>query len=108
MQPTLEQFIVGEGLNTASVREFADRIRTELKSSTAAWWQVADILKEAEAQYTFASKEMKELIADVGFSVSKANKLVQISTSVRLKEHKSAISTVSAWTVLYRISTHQR
>lgn len=102
---TLEPFISGDGPNTVEVHEFADRIKAELETSTDAWWNVASILGEADAQYGFASEQMKALIAEINFSPSKANKLVQIAQSERLQEHKAAFSKVAAWTVLYKLTS---
>ena len=104
-QTNLEDFSNRENPNTVSVQEFADRIKSELKASTSAWWQIARILGDAETQYSFASREMKELIAEVGFSASKANKLIQVSKNERLKDHVDGFSMFSAWTVLYKLTT---
>lgn len=100
-----ERPIGDDSQNTVEIREFADRIKSELEASTSAWWKIAGILGEADAQYGFASKQMKALIADINFSASKANKLVKISQSDRLQKHEAEFSKVGAWTVLYKLTS---
>lgn len=101
----LENVIATSNPNVVSVEEFSNRIKAELTASTAAWLNISAILKEANDQYGFSSEKMKELIAEIGFTASKANKLVQISKSKRLEAHADKFSTLSAWTVLYHLTT---
>lgn len=101
----LENMIAASNPNVVSVEEFSNRIKAELTASTAAWLKISAILKEANDQYGFSSDKMKELIAEIGFTASKANKLVRISKSTRLEAHADKFSTLSAWTVLYHLTT---
>lgn len=99
----LDEFVGSD--NSIPVKEFVEKIKTQLTASSAVWWRVALLLGEAEAQYGFSSKKMKELISEINFSASKANKLIQVSKSDRLKENLSKLATVSAWTVYYKLTT---
>ncbi|WP_303828277.1 hypothetical protein [Asticcacaulis taihuensis] len=56
--------------NTVPVRQFADRIKSELAQSTTAWWTIAKIFGEADKQYGFSSKPMRELIQETNISAS--------------------------------------
>ena len=91
--------------NTEIVSFFSSRIRAELAKSTKVWWEIALILAEAETQYPFGSKEMAALVTEVGFSPSKANKLLTIAKSSRIRNNAENLPITVAWTVLYRLAT---
>ncbi|MEW2914209.1 hypothetical protein [Leisingera sp. JC11] len=102
---TLEKHFEDAAKNTEGVRAFAERIRKKLSESATAWWDIAGILEKAERQYALSSDEMQALLSEVGFTKSKASKLIQVAKSERLREHFAEFSITTAWTVLYRITS---
>lgn len=90
--------------NTESVGTFAKSIIRHLESNTSTWLEISEILARANAQFGFSSKKMKSLIFKVGFSESKANKLIKIAESDQLQKNKEAVAKVNSWTVLYELS----
>ena len=102
---TLEALITAEVQNSISVQEFADRIRAELQGENKNWQAVAQILGAVGEQFGFNSNEMKGLTTELQFGASTGKKLIQISKCNRLAEHSDKFSDITAWTVLYKITT---
>jgi hypothetical protein len=105
MKNDIEMNSAQETSNEASVAYFADKIKSEMKTATCAWRSVAELFAAASSQFSTDSDNFKQLLKATNFSRSKAYKLIAIANDDRLKMYEDMLQCVSAWTVMYEITT---
>src|SRR5437868_9450915 len=91
--------------NQKTFNDFVAIIRENVEASTRNWHAIAAAFAEAKETFGTNSDSIKALCLTTKFSISKASKLALIASNERLKAHKTELSTVHSWTVLYEITT---
>jgi ribosomal protein L3 len=91
--------------NEASVNYYADKIKSEMKTATCAWRAVAQLFASASNEFGTDSDKFKALLIATNFSRSKVAKLIAVANNERLKIYEDTLQSVSAWTVMYDITT---
>jgi len=95
--------ILHELMNTKTIAEFADYIKTRVQTSTKAWLEIAQAFADAKAMYGGESDAFRGLLKETKFGRATAYKLASISTSKRLKKYEDKLSAVHSWNTLYKI-----
>ena len=91
--------------NEAAVAYYADKIKSEVKTATGAWRNVAELFAAASNEFGTDSDKFKALVKATNFSRSKVIKLIAIANDERLKAHEAKFQRLDAWTVMYEITT---
>jgi len=95
--------ILHEMMNTKTIAEFVEYIKTRAQTSTQAWLEIAHAFAEAKEMYGSESDAFRKLLKETEFSRATANKLSSIATSKRLEKYKEKLSAVHSWSTLYTI-----
>lgn len=91
--------------NETAVAYYADKIKSEVKTATGAWRNVAELFAAASNEFGNDSDKFKALVKATNFSRSKVAKLIAIANDQRLKTHEENVQCVDAWTVMYEMTT---
>ena len=90
--------------NQINVENLILQIKSELSVQTGSWRKIATLLRQADAEYGFGSKEMSQILQQTDISISKANKLTTLAKDQRISDHPEIFDKVTAWTTLYQAS----
>ena len=105
MKEVIEMNSTQDISNAAQVNYYADKIKSEMKTATGAWRAVAQLFAAASNEFGTDSDKFKSLLIATNFSRSKVAKLIAVANDERLKIYEDTLQSVSAWTVMYDITT---
>ena len=94
--------ILHELMNTKTIAEFADYIKTRVQTSTKAWLEIAQAFAEAKAMYGGESDAFRGLLKETKFGRATAYKLASISTSKRIKKYETNYQQFTVGTLCIR------